>query len=96
MVPTGQRMAHSPHRMQRVSSFSITEPATTPEFLRTYVVQLDVQQALAVHKLLHHFRLELKAVEADKLQAVSPDTRRCTRRTGCTGCRPRDCPQRRC
>src|SRR5207245_2439288 len=30
MVPTGQRMAQRPQRMQRVSSFSMAEPVTTP------------------------------------------------------------------
>src|ERR1039458_6777549 len=30
MVPAGQRAAHSPQRMQRDSSFSMTDPAITP------------------------------------------------------------------
>ena len=30
MVPAGQRAAQSPQRMQRVSSFNMTEPAMTP------------------------------------------------------------------
>src|ERR1019366_2498348 len=30
MVLTGQRAAHSPQRIQRVSSFNMAEPVTTP------------------------------------------------------------------
>src|SRR6516162_8125530 len=30
IVPTGQRMAHSPQRIQRVSSFNMADPVTIP------------------------------------------------------------------
>jgi hypothetical protein len=43
IVPTGQRIAHRPQRMQRVSSFSMAEPSHDAEFVRPHLVELRAE-----------------------------------------------------
>ena len=68
MVPTGQRIAHSPQRMHRVSSFNMAEPVMTPEFVGCHFVELHAEAFLVVTDVLHGLRLERDAVERNQLQ----------------------------
>ena len=68
IVPTGQRIAHRPHRMQRVSSFNMADPVTIPSSIGCNFVQFHPKAFLVVANVLHGFVGELNPVERNQFQ----------------------------
>ena len=74
IVPTGQRMAHRPQRMHRVSSFQHGGSGDHSQLVGRHFVEFHAEQFLVVADVLHGFGLERDAVERNQFQTFSGQT----------------------
>ncbi len=68
IVFAGQRSAHSPQRIQRVSSFNIADGDASDR--QGYVIKFEAEQLWAIGDGVDDVGLELDAVERDEFKAV--------------------------